>query len=206
MKEKKNPFSQHPKKVASSSNEVLLTTFSIRDDKPCGLFKDLWLMVMQYLSAKELNTLMFTSHSFRLNALESIRRRAHMPVAPIGSFFNVRMGFYRILLQQINSPEIAIALNDALEDPVIQKKIFNKIPARIVAEWSEKGPQKFGQLIHYMLKTSWNIPKLEYIFKHFKSLLERLDQKGMDAVRSKVSEACNPPSNDATAAMAYGLF
>ncbi|HEV2613942.1 MAG TPA: hypothetical protein VGV92_04460 [Gammaproteobacteria bacterium] len=181
----KNIFAVNPEKRKNSDDGILLTTFATNSALPYRLDKNVWLMIMQYLSEKDLSMLMLTTHSFRLSAVESIRRRATMPSVHVGSFFNVRMGFYRILLSQLENKEIAQTIEKALNEPVFQQKVFNKIPTRILAERLTIEPQKWGSFIHLLLRPR-NAKELNYIFKNFEALLKLLDEKNITAVDARI--------------------
>ncbi|HEV2613936.1 MAG TPA: hypothetical protein VGV92_04430 [Gammaproteobacteria bacterium] len=191
-------FATKPEKRENSDNDILLTTFAIHD-ATCGgtLLKVLWLKVMEYLSESDLNALMLTNHHLRLNAVESIRRRAKMPTVQIGSFFNVRMGFFRILLDQLSDKEVAQTIQEALSDPVFQTKVFNKIPTWLLAEWLGIHPEKVGDFILHLL-TNNDPRELKHIFKNVVFYLNILNENNIDVVKTKVSLAVYPPPEVST--------
>ena len=196
MKAKKNPFAQKPVRVVDNGAVKLLPGFRGKVLRGEELPKYLWLIVMQYFSEKDLNMLMLTNRCIRLYAAESVLQRAKMPIVPVGAFFDVRLGFYKILLDriQITDKKLAYAINVASRDPELQKQIFNKIPTRILAEWLGISPQKMGEFIRYMIDVvkGKDLERLKYIFKNFESLLKYLNKKNIHAVEWKVADACNP--------------
>jgi hypothetical protein len=205
-----NPFAQRPEKTGENGDVSLRVIRFLGEQDVAGLPKDVWInKIMGYLSLRDLNNSVQASRRFRFYAREAIRCRARMFKIPGGDFFSMREASYRILLSNfwVNNKALAVVINRAWNDPLLQKHLFNKMPTPLFAKCLSVEPEKLGMFMQYLLDNAKfkKVDRLNYIFKHFESLLERLDKKGVDAVMQKISQACDPRVVDRNVVEAMAL-